>query len=118
MVSGTIKQSVASVNVAISGGTNVSFAGGLAGRNDQAGTALIEDSYAVGSVTGGTKVLSDRILVRVTAGAGESFLDRMIALVEGAKRQKTPNEIALTVLLVVMTIVFLLACVTLLPYSI
>jgi K+-transporting ATPase ATPase B chain len=70
------------------------------------------------SVTGGTTVISDWLVVRVTAKPGESFLDRMIALVEGAKRQKTPNEIALTILLVAMTLVFLLACVTLVPYSI
>jgi K+-transporting ATPase ATPase B chain len=70
------------------------------------------------SVTGGTLVISDWLIVRSTARPGESFLDRMIAMVEGAKRQKTPNEIALTVLLVVMTLVFLLACATLLPYSI
>ena len=70
------------------------------------------------SVTGGTRVLSDWIVVRVTANPGESFLDRMIGMVEGAKRQKTPNEIALTILLVAMTLIFLLACVTLLPYSI
>jgi K+-transporting ATPase ATPase B chain len=70
------------------------------------------------SVTGGTRVLSDWIVVRVTANPGESFLDRMIGMVEGAKRQKTPNEIALTILLVAMTLVFLLACVTLLPFSI
>jgi K+-transporting ATPase ATPase B chain len=69
------------------------------------------------SVTGGTKVISDWLVVRITARPGESFLDRMIAMVEGAKRQKTPNEIALTILLVAMTLVFLLACVTLLPYS-
>ena len=70
------------------------------------------------SVTGGTVVISDWLMVRITARPGESFLDRMIAMVEGAKRQKTPNEIALTVLLVVMTLIFLLACATLLPYSI
>ncbi|HYR34658.1 MAG TPA: potassium-transporting ATPase subunit KdpB, partial [Burkholderiales bacterium] len=69
------------------------------------------------SVTGGTRVLSDWLVVRVTANPGESFLDRMISMVEAAKRQKTPNEIALTVLLVVMTLVFLLACATLLPYA-
>jgi len=69
------------------------------------------------SVTGGTRVLSDWLVVRVTANPGESFLDRMISMVESAKRQRTPNEIALTVLLVVMTLVFLLACATLLPYS-
>lgn len=65
------------------------------------------------AVTGGTRVISDRILIRVTAESGSTFLDRMIALVEGAKRQKTPNEIALTVLLAGLTIVFLLAVVTL-----
>ena len=69
------------------------------------------------SVTGGTRVLSDWIVVKVTANPGEAFLDRMIKMVESAKRQKTPNEIALTILLVAMTIVFLLATATLLPYS-
>jgi potassium-transporting ATPase ATP-binding subunit len=70
------------------------------------------------SVTGGTIVLSDWLIVRVSANPGEAFLDRMIALVEGAKRQKTPNEIALDILLAGLTIVFLLATATLLPYSI
>ncbi|MGC2519711.1 MAG: potassium-transporting ATPase subunit KdpB [Burkholderiales bacterium] len=70
------------------------------------------------SVTGGTRVLSDWLVVRITANPGESFIDRMISMVEGAKRQKTPNEIALTILLVAMTLVFLLACATLLPFSI
>lgn len=69
------------------------------------------------SVTGGTRVLSDWLIVRVTANPGETFLDRMIALVEGAKRQKTPNEIALDILLAGLTLVFLLVCVTLLPFS-
>ncbi|KWZ55274.1 MULTISPECIES: potassium-transporting ATPase subunit KdpB [unclassified Burkholderia] len=69
------------------------------------------------SVTGGTRVLSDWIVVRVTANPGEAFLDRMIAMVEGAKRKKTPNEIALTILLVALTIVMLLATATLLPFS-
>ncbi len=69
------------------------------------------------AVTGGTTVLSDWIVVRVTVNPGETFLDRMIALVEGAKRRKTPNEIALTILLVALTLIFLLATVTLLPYS-
>ena len=69
------------------------------------------------AVTGGTKVLSDWLLIRVTASQGESFLDRMIAMVEGAKRQKTPNEIALNILLAALTVIFLLATVTLLPYS-
>jgi K+-transporting ATPase ATPase B chain len=67
------------------------------------------------AVTGGTKVLSDRIVVRITADPGQSFLDRMIALVEGAQRQKTPNEIALHILLVGLTIIFLIACATLVP---
>src|SRR5512132_980123 len=70
------------------------------------------------AVTGGTKVLSDRIVVRITASPGESFLDRMIALVEGAERQKTPNEIALNILLAGLTLVFLFACVTLVPMAI
>ncbi len=69
------------------------------------------------AVTGGTKVLSDKIIVRIVSDPGESFLDRMIALVEGAARQKTPNEIALHILLVGLTIVFLLACVTLVPLA-
>ncbi|CAN5417268.1 potassium-transporting ATPase subunit KdpB [soil metagenome] len=69
------------------------------------------------SVTGGTRVLSDWIVVRVTANPGETFVDRMIAMVENAKRQKTPNEIALTILLVALTIVFLVVTVTLLPFS-
>ena len=69
------------------------------------------------SVTGGTLVLSDWLLVRISANPGETFLDRMISLVEGAKRQKTPNEIALDILLAAMTIVFLLACATLIPFS-
>ena len=69
------------------------------------------------SVTGGTKVLSDRIEVRVTQQPGESFLDKMIALVEGASRQKTPNEIALTILLAGFTLVFLIVCVTLKPFA-
>lgn len=69
------------------------------------------------SVTGGTKVLSDRIVVRVTTQPGETFLDKMIALVEGANRQKTPNEIALTILLASFTIVFVIVCVTLKPFA-
>jgi potassium-transporting ATPase ATP-binding subunit len=70
------------------------------------------------AVTGGTRVLSDQIVVRITAKAGETFLDRMIALVEGAERQKTPNEIALNILLAGLTIIFLLAVVTLQPFAI
>jgi K+-transporting ATPase ATPase B chain len=69
------------------------------------------------SVTGGTKVLSDRIKVVVTAAPGESFLDKMIALVEGASRKKTPNEIALTILLAGFTLVFIIVCVTLKPFA-
>ncbi len=69
------------------------------------------------AVTGGTRVLSDWLIVRISANPGEAFLDRMISMVEGAKRQKTPNEIALSILLAVFTIIFLLATVTLLPYS-
>jgi K+-transporting ATPase ATPase B chain len=69
------------------------------------------------AVTGGTRVLSDEIVVRITARAGETFLDRMIALVEGSSRQKTPNEIALNILLAGLTIIFLLATVTLQPFA-
>jgi potassium-transporting ATPase ATP-binding subunit len=69
------------------------------------------------AVTGGTRVLSDWLVVRITTNPGESFLDRMIGMVEGAKRQKTPNEIALNILLAALTIIFLLATVTLLPFS-
>ncbi|MFS0700224.1 potassium-transporting ATPase subunit KdpB [Cellulomonas sp. 179-A 4D5 NHS] len=70
------------------------------------------------AVTGGTRVLSDRIVVRITARAGETFLDRMIALVEGSARQKTPNEVALNLLLAALTLVFLLAVVTLQPFAV
>ncbi|MBB4804407.1 K+-transporting ATPase ATPase B chain [Flavobacterium nitrogenifigens] len=69
------------------------------------------------SVTGGTKVLSDKIKVRITSEPGESFLDKMIALVEGASRQKTPNEIALTILLAAFTLIFIIVCVTLKPFA-
>jgi K+-transporting ATPase ATPase B chain len=69
------------------------------------------------AVTGGTRVLSDWLIVRVSANPGEAFIDRMISMVEGAKRKKTPNEIALTILLVALTIVFLVVTVTLLPFS-
>ena len=96
-----------------------------------AGTASVDESAITGesapviresggdfcSVTGGTRVLSDWIIVRVTARPGEAFLDRMIAMVESAKRGKTPNEIALTILLVALTLIFLLVCATLLPFS-
>jgi K+-transporting ATPase ATPase B chain len=70
------------------------------------------------AVTGGTRVLSDEIKIRVSVNPGEGFLDRMIALVEGAQRQKTPNEIALTILLAALTVIFLLVCVTLKPFGI
>jgi len=69
------------------------------------------------AVTGGTRLLSDWLVARVTANLGEGFLDRMIALVEGARRQKTPNEIALNILLAALTMIFLVVCATLLPYS-
>ena len=68
-------------------------------------------------MTGGTKVLSDWLMIRITQAPGQGFLDRMISLVEGAKRTKTPNEIALTILLVALTLIFLMVCVTLLPFS-
>jgi K+-transporting ATPase ATPase B chain len=70
------------------------------------------------AVTGGTTVLSDQIKVRVTADPGESFMDRMIGLIEGAKRQKTPNEIALSILLSALTIIFMVVCITLKPFAI
>ncbi len=96
-----------------------------------AGTASVDESAITGesapviresggdfgSVTGGTRVLSDWLIVRVTVNPGETFLDRMIRMVESARRQKTPNEIALTILLVALTLVFLLVTVTLLPFS-
>ena len=96
------------------------------------GLALIDESAITGesapviresggdrsAVTGGTRVLSDRIVVQITAAPGETFIDRMIALVEGADRQKTPNEIALNILLAGLTIVFILAVTTLQPYAV
>ncbi|WP_198420652.1 potassium-transporting ATPase subunit KdpB [Sulfuriferula nivalis] len=95
---------------------------GVASVNESAITGesapvIRESGGDFNAVTGGTTVLSDWLIVRVTVNPGEAFIDRMIAMVEGAKRQKTPNEIALTILLVAMTIIFLLATVTLLPYS-
>src|ERR1700733_14822977 len=69
------------------------------------------------AVTGGTTVLSDLIKIRVTADPGESFMDRMIELIEGAKRQKTPNEIALSILLSALTIIFLAVCITMMPFA-
>ncbi len=96
------------------------------------GIAMVDESAVTGesapviresggdrsAVTGGTRILSDWLVIRVTADPGEGFLDRMISLVEGAKRQKTPNEIALNILLAGLTIVFLIVCATLLPFSI
>jgi K+-transporting ATPase ATPase B chain len=95
---------------------------GVASVNESAVTGesapvLREAGGDFSSVTGGTRVLSDRIIVRVTSREGEGFLDRMIAMVEGAKRGKTPNEIALSILLAMMTLVFLLATATLAPFS-
>jgi len=78
---------------------------------------VIRDTADRSAVTGGTRVLSDWLVVRVTTNPGEMFIDRMIGMVEGAKRQKTPNEIALNILLAALTIIFLLVCVTLLPFS-
>jgi K+-transporting ATPase ATPase B chain len=95
---------------------------GVASVNESAVTGesapvLREAGGDFSSVTGGTRVLSDRIIVRVTSKEGEGFLDRMIAMVEGAKRGRTPNEIALSILLAMMTLVFLLATATLAPFS-
>jgi K+-transporting ATPase ATPase B chain len=95
---------------------------GIASVNESAVTGesapvLREAGGDFSSVTGGTRVLSDRIIVGVTSQEGEGFLDRMIAMVEGAKRGKTPNEIALSILLAMMTLVFLLATATLAPFS-
>jgi K+-transporting ATPase ATPase B chain len=95
---------------------------GVASVNESAVTGesapvLREAGGDFSSVTGGTRVLSDWLIVRVTSREGEGFLDRMIALVEGAKRARTPNEIALSILLAMMTIVFLLATATLAPFS-
>ncbi|HEU5195519.1 MAG TPA: potassium-transporting ATPase subunit KdpB [Methylomirabilota bacterium] len=103
-VDGTVMEGVASVNEsAITG---------------ESAPVIRESGGDRSSVTGGTQVLSDWLVVQVTANPGEAFLDRMISLVEGAKRQKTPNEIALDILLAAMTIIFLLATATLLPFSI
>jgi K+-transporting ATPase ATPase B chain len=103
-VDGTVIEGVASVNEsAITG---------------ESAPVIRESGGDRSSVTGGTQVLSDWLVVQVTANPGEAFLDRMIALVEGARRQKTPNEIALDILLAAMTIIFLLVTATLLPYSI
>jgi K+-transporting ATPase ATPase B chain len=96
---------------------------GIASVNESAITGesapvIRESGSDRSAVTGGTLVLSDWLVVRITANPGEAFLDRMIAMVEGAKRQKTPNEIALDILLAGLTIIFLLATATLLPFSI
>jgi K+-transporting ATPase ATPase B chain len=94
---------------------------GVASVNESAITGesapVIRETGDRSAVTGGTKVLSDWLIVRITASPGETFLDHMISMVEGAKRQKTPNEIALNILLAALTIIFLLATVTLLPFS-
>jgi potassium-transporting ATPase ATP-binding subunit len=94
---------------------------GIASVNESAITGesapVIRESGDRSAVTGGTRVLSDWLVIRVMAKPGETFLDRMIAMVEGAKRQKTPNEIALNILLAALTVIFLLATATLLPFS-
>ncbi len=96
---------------------------GIASVNESAVTGesapvIRESGGDRSAVTGGTQVISDWLIVRITANPGEAFIDRMINLVEGAKRQKTPNELALTLLLAALTLVFLLVCATLLPFSI
>lgn len=96
---------------------------GIASVNESAVTGesapvIRESGGDRSAVTGGTQVISDWLIVRITSNPGETFLDRMISLVEGAKRCKTPNELALTILLAALTIVFLLVCATLLPFSI
>lgn len=96
---------------------------GIASVNESAVTGesapvIRESGGDRNAVTGGTQVISDWLIVRITSNPGETFLDQMIALVEGAKRKKTPNELALTILLAALTIVFLLVCATLLPFSI
>ena len=95
---------------------------GIASVNESAVTGesapvIRESGGDRSAVTGGTQVLSDWLMVRITSNPGDTFLDRMITLVEGAKRQKTPNELALTILLSALTLVFLLVCTTLLPFS-
>jgi potassium-transporting ATPase ATP-binding subunit len=96
---------------------------GIASVNESAVTGesapvIRESGGDRSAVTGGTRILSDWLVIRVTANPGEGFLDRMISLVEGARRQKTPNEIALNILLSAFTIVFLVVCMTLLPFSV
>ena len=92
--------------------------GGRVGDHRRVGPVIRESGGDRSAVTGGTRVLSDWLVIRVTANPGETFIDRMIALVEGASRQKTPNEIALTILLSGLTVVFLLAVVTLQPFAV
>lgn len=96
---------------------------GIASVNESAITGesapvIRESGGDLSAVTGGTQVISDWLIIKITANPGETFLDHMISLVEGAKRKKTPNELALTILLAALTIVFLLVCATLLPFSI
>lgn len=96
---------------------------GIASVNESAVTGesapvIRESGGDRSAVTGGTQVISDWLIIRITSNPGETFLDRMIALVEGAKRQKTPNELALTILLSALTIIFLTVCATLIPFSI
>lgn len=96
---------------------------GIASVNESAVTGesapvIRESGGDRSAVTGGTQVISDWLIIKITSNPGETFLDRMIALVEGAKRQKTPNELALTILLAALTIMFLLVCATLLSFSI
>jgi K+-transporting ATPase ATPase B chain len=94
---------------------------GVASVNESAVTGesapVIREPGDRSAVTGGTRVLSDWLVVRITTNPGEMFIDRMIGMIEGAKRQRTPNEIALNILLAALTIIFLLVCVTLLPFS-
>lgn len=97
--------------------------GGVASVDESAITGesapvIRESGGDFSAVTGGTRILSDWLVVRVTANPGEAFLDRMIAMVENAQRKKTPNEVALTILLVTLTLIFLFVCATLLPFSI
>ncbi|MCL9683225.1 potassium-transporting ATPase subunit KdpB [Legionella maioricensis] len=96
---------------------------GIASVNESAVTGesapvIRESGGDRSAVTGGTQVISDWLIIRITSNPGDTFLDKMISLVEGAKRQKTPNELALTILLAALTLVFLLVCATLLPFSI
>ncbi|ESQ80356.1 potassium-transporting ATPase subunit KdpB [Asticcacaulis sp. YBE204] len=127
------KQTVVAANTLRKGDAVIIEAGDVVPADGQVieGIASVDESAITGesapviresggdrdAVTGGTRVLSDWLIVRVTADPGESFLDKMIGLVESAKRQKTPNEIALSILLAALTLIFLMACATLLPFS-